>query len=282
MTEARSVSVSERSEDSCVASGGVDRRGALALLGLAGLGAAGSSALGQSRRDAAPAAGAGAGSDVWTAALGWDAAKGEYALPRLAYEYAALEPHVDAQTMEIHHSKHHASYVAGLNKALSELKRIRETDDAASAGLVKHWSRELAFHGGGHVNHSLFWMMMAPPGKGGGGEPTGTLAEAITRDFGSFAAFAKHFQAAAVQVEGSGWAWLVYDRVARRLMVQQMEKQQNLLVTGVVPVLGVDVWEHAYYLRYQNRRADYVKAWMNVVNWPVVGRFFEMAAAPTG
>ncbi|MBL8745324.1 MAG: superoxide dismutase [Phycisphaerae bacterium] len=207
--------------------------------------------------------------------FGWDAAKGEYTLPKLPYPHDALEPHLDKATMEIHHSKHHQAYVSGLNKALAELKKAR---DAADFTLVKHWSREIAFHGGGHVNHCLFWATMAPPGPGVGGEPTGDLAAAITRDFGSFDAFSKHFQAAAAAVEGSGWAWLVHDHVARRLMIQQMEKQQNLLVTMVTPLLGCDVWEHAYYLRYQNKRADYVKAWMNVINWPVVEKMYAHIA----
>jgi Fe-Mn family superoxide dismutase len=204
--------------------------------------------------------------------LGWDAAKGEYVLSKLPYAYDALEPHLDAQTMQIHHEKHHQAYVTGLNKALAELAKIRAGSDAS---LIKHWSRELAFHGGGHVNHTLFWLCMAPPASGGGGQPTGPLAETITRDFGSFDAFSKHFQAAAGAVEGSGWAWLVFDHISRRLFVQQMEKQQDMLITGVTPLMGVDVWEHAYYLRYQNRRADYVKAFMNVVNWPRIQAMFE-------
>ncbi|HBS28149.1 MAG TPA: superoxide dismutase [Phycisphaerales bacterium] len=205
--------------------------------------------------------------------LGWDEAKGEYTLPPLPYAPEALEPHLDAQTMQIHHGKHHASYVTGLNKALAELAKVRS--GAGDASLIKHWSRELAFHGGGHINHALFWVTMAPPSQGGGGEPGGALAGAIARDFGSFEGFRKHFSAAAGAVEGSGWAWLVYDRVSQRLLVQQMEKQQNMLLTGAVPLVGVDVWEHAYYLRYQNRRADYVTAFFNVINWARVGSMYE-------
>jgi Fe-Mn family superoxide dismutase len=181
--------------------------------------------------------------------------------------------------MEIHHSKHHQAYVTGLNKALAELAKARAASDFA---LVKHWSREVGFHGGGHVNHCLFWHTMSAPldnSGQGGGEPTGALASALARDFGSVEAFRKHFEAAAIAVEASGWAWLVLDTVSGRLLVQQMEKQQNLLVTGAVPLLGVDVWEHAYYLRYQNKRADYVKAWWNVVNWPAVAALFEMHPA---
>lgn len=210
------------------------------------------------------------------AELGWDAAKGEYTLPSLPYAHDALEPHLDAATMEIHHSKHHAAYVKGFNTALAKLAEIRAGGDAA---LIKHWSRELSFHGAGHVNHSIFWVTMAPTSAGGGGEPTGQLADAITRDFGSFAAFSTHFQAAANAVEGSGWAWLVHEPVANRLLILQGEKQQDMMLTGTTPLLGVDVWEHAYYLRYQNKRADYVKAFMNVVDWPRVARNLAAALA---
>jgi Fe-Mn family superoxide dismutase len=246
---------------------GIDRRDALSLLGAAGLGTIAAAAAGQTR------GGAGTPFDS-TAAFGWDAAKGEYTLPGLPYPADALEPHIDRPTMEIHHGKHHAAYVAGLNTALAELRKARE---AAEYSLVKHWSRELAFHGGGHVNHCLFWWTMAPAGAGGGGEPAGRLGEAVSRDFGSFGAFSKHFQAAAAAVEGSGWAWLVVDRLSGRLMIQQMEKQQDMLVAAATPLLGCDVWEHAYYLRYQNKRADYVKAWFNVINWGTVGKIFEHA-----
>ena len=215
--------------------------------------------------------------------LGYDPIKGEYSLPPLPYAKNALEPYIDAQTMEIHHSKHHDAYVKGLNKALAELKKIR--DSAGDASLIKHWSREVSFHGSGHINHSLFWHMMAPPGTGpgqtstrGGGIPTGTLMDAINRDFGGFEAFAAQFKAAAAQVEGSGWAWLVFEPFAKRLIVIQGEKQQNLMLTGVHPLLGIDVWEHAYYLKYQNKRADYVGAFMNVINWPFVQRLFDAAS----
>ncbi|GJQ28529.1 MAG: superoxide dismutase [Phycisphaerae bacterium] len=205
-------------------------------------------------------------------ALGWDAVKGDYVLPALPYAANALEPYIDAKTMEVHHGKHHAAYVAGANKAVTELFRIREGGDA---GLVKHWSRELSFHLGGHVNHCLFWRMMAPAGKGGGGQPDGLLAAAITRDFGSYEKFLAHFKAAAVQVEGGGWSWLVYDPHSTRLLIVQQEKQQDMMPTGMRPLLGLDVWEHAYYLKYQNQRSSYVDAWFNVVNWPFVQCLFD-------
>lgn len=209
--------------------------------------------------------------------LGWDATKGTYALPPLPYAYDALEPHIDAQTMEIHHSKHHAGYVRGLNRALAELAAAREAQDA---GLVKHWSREVSFHGSGHVNHTLFWHSMKPASEGGGGSPTGALAEAMRASFGSVEQGLWQFKAASRSVEASGWGWLVHDPVSGGLLVIQGEKQQDLMMTGVVPLLGLDVWEHAYYLRYQNRRAEYVDAFMNVIDWEAVARRHAAATAP--
>lgn len=237
-----------------------DRREALAGLTLLAAGSA--VALGATQPDGAMGVEGGAAKQVKLP--GYDEAKGLFVLGPLPYDKAALEPHIDAATMEIHHGKHHKSYVDGLNKALAMLKDIR---DGGDAGLVKHWSRELSFHGSGHVNHTLFWQMMAPEKAGGGGQPKGALAEAITRDFGSFEKFVAHFKAAAGQVEGSGWAWLVVEPLSRRLMIVQQEKQQDMMPTGSRPVLGVDVWEHAYYLKYQNKRSDYVTAFMKVVNW---------------
>ncbi len=245
------------------------RRDALALIGGAGVAALTASAVAQNTPAAAP----GKGHALTPDALGWDEASGQYVLPKLPYAYTALEPVIDAQTMEIHHSKHHAGYVKGLNTALTELAKIRS--GSGDAGLIKHWERELAFHGGGHINHSLFWLNMSPPSAGTAPRPSGALAQRIEQSFGSFDGFAAQFTAAANAVEGSGWCWLVYDNLSRRLLVQQMEKQQNGLMTGVTPLLGVDVWEHAYYLKYQNRRAEYVKAWMGVVNWGNVEKMFE-------
>src|SRR5690606_25577818 len=187
------------------------------------------------------------------------------------------EPHIDAATMEIHHSKHHQGYVNGRNKALAELKKLR--DGGSDAGLVKHWSRELAFHGGGHVNHTLFWNILRPSNSEPSTEPTGELARAIRDSFGSFDAFKKHFTAAADAVEGSGWAWLMYEPMSRSLIVTQMEKQQNVYLTGARPVLGIDVWEHAYYLKYQNRRGDYTKAFWSVVNWEAADALYAAARA---
>jgi Fe-Mn family superoxide dismutase len=210
-------------------------------------------------------------------ALGYNSATGEFQLPPLPYAYDALEPHIDAQTMQIHHDKHHQGYVNGLNKAMAELKKIRE--GSGDAGLIKHWSRELAFNGGGHVNHTIFWYTMAPAGSESTREPSGELARAIRDSFGSFDAFKSQFSAAANSVEGSGWAWLMYEPVSKSLIVTQMEKQQNLDMTGARPLLGLDVWEHAYYLKYQNRRADYTKAFWNVVNWSAVSELYAAAKA---
>jgi Fe-Mn family superoxide dismutase len=251
----------------------IDRRTALGALGLttAGLTAAGMASAAIAQPAAVPAA-----SPLTPALLGWDEAKGEYVLPPLPYAPEALEPHIDAQTMQIHHGRHHKSYVDGLNRALKNLRDIRAGQ--ADPALVKHWSREVSFHGAGHINHALFWLMMAPASNGGGGMPkAGPLASAIERDFGSFEAFTAHFKAAAIQVEASGWAWLVLDHASKRLLIIQGEKQQNLFLTGATPLLGIDVWEHAYYLKYQNKRADYVNAFFNVIHWAFVEKLYNAA-----
>lgn len=252
---------------------GTGRREALGALGLGVSALVAGSAMAQPELGG-PKSG---GDSLTPKDFGWDDAKGEYTLPALPYGKDALEPHIDAETMEIHHTKHHAAYVTGLNKALAELKRIRENQ--GDVALIKHWSRELAFHMGGHVNHSLFWKLMAPAGKGGGGEASGELAKAITRDFGSWEKFVGHFKAAATQVEGSGWAWLMLDPISKRLVILTMEKQQDLLVGGYRPIMGVDVWEHAYYVKYRNKRSDYVNAFMQVANWGMAGKLYDAARA---
>ena len=185
-------------------------------------------------------------------------------LPKLDYAYDSLEPHIDAATMELHHSKHHAAYVKGLNEAELELAKARASGDFAS---VQQWSKKAAFNGGGHALHSLFWKCMAPKA---GGEPKGVLLKKIEEDFGSFAAFKGQFTAAAIQVEGGGWALLHHRAEDNRLLVLQAENQHKLSPWNAAPILGIDVWEHAYYLKYQNKRADYVAAWWNVVNWDYV------------
>ncbi len=196
-----------------------------------------------------------------------------YELPALPYAYNALEPHIDEQTMHLHHDLHHKSYVDGLNKALDQLDAARQSGDF---GLVKHWEREAAFHGSGHFLHSIFWQNMGP---GKGGEPTGALRSQIEKDFGSYEGFKKQFSAAAGAVEGSGWAMLVWEPNAGQLEVLTAEKHQNLTQWGVRPLLVLDVWEHAYYLKYQNKRPAYVEAWWNVVNWDDVAARFVSAKA---
>ncbi|MBM3326958.1 MAG: superoxide dismutase [Calditrichaeota bacterium] len=188
-------------------------------------------------------------------------------LPPLPYSYEALEPHIDAQTVRLHHDMHHKSYVDGLNNAEAKLEEARQKGDFA---LIKHWSREAAFHGSGHILHTIFWENMKP---NGGGEPSGVLAEAIKRDFGSFEIFKDQLLAAANAVEGSGWALLVCQGGKdKKLAILQTEKHQNLTQWGVTPLLALDVWEHAYYLKYQNRRAEFTKAFMNLVNWDDVAK----------
>lgn len=244
-----------------------------AALGAAGLLGAGALFGGASRASGSTLASA--RSAMLADGLGWNKAKGEYELPPLPYAYDALAPQIDEQTMRIHHTKHHQGYVNGLNAALKKLRDIRE--GTGDIGLIKHWSREVSFHGSGHINHTMFWASMAPAGKGGGGYPSDALAERIDRDFGTFEQFAAHFKAAAKSVEGSGWGWLVFEPVAGRLLVIQGEKQQDMMMTGVVPLLGVDVWEHAYYLNYQNNRGDYLDAFMKIINWSEVARRYEAA-----
>ncbi len=248
----------------------MSRRSALGMAGALGAGAL---LAGHSRASAF----ASRASVMDAASLGWNASTGEYEVPPLPYGYDALAPHIDEQTMRIHHDKHHQGYVNGLNRALANLRDIRE--GKGDIALIKHWSRELSFHGSGHVNHTMFWTGMAPEGEGGGGYPEGALAERIERDFGTFEQFAAHFKAAAKAVEGSGWGWLALEPVAGKLVVLQEEKQQDMMMTGVVPLLGVDVWEHAYYLNYQNRRGDYLDAFMRIVNWAEIGRRYAAASA---
>ncbi|PXF32428.1 superoxide dismutase [Pokkaliibacter plantistimulans] len=197
-----------------------------------------------------------------------------HTLPSLPYAYDALEPHLDARTMEIHHSKHHQTYVNGLNTALSDypdlqalpVEKLLEDMNAipeAIRGAIRN-------HGGGHANHSLFWLVMSPEG---GGEPTGALGDAITATFGSFAQLKEKFNAAATTRFGSGWAWLAVDKQGQ-LVVTSTANQDSVISDGLTPILGLDVWEHAYYLHYQNRRPDYIQAFWNVINWNEVSQRF--------
>ena len=197
-------------------------------------------------------------------------------LPALPYGFDALEPHIDARTMEIHHGKHHAGYVAKLNGALekhAQLQKLSVEQLLGDIGSVPEGIRTaVRNNGGGHANHTLFWSVMAPKS---GGEPTGALAKAIKSTFGDFASFKKQFSEAAATRFGSGWSWLVVD--GGKLAVLSTANQDSPLMDGKTPILGLDVWEHAYYLHYQNRRPDYIAAWWNVVNWKEVAQRFEAA-----
>jgi Fe-Mn family superoxide dismutase len=199
-----------------------------------------------------------------------------YEVPALPYDYAALEPHIDEATMKLHHDKHHAAYVNNLNAAVEkhpelgkhtpeDLLRNLETIPDDVKGAVRN-------NGGGHVNHTMFWSIMKP---GGGGEPTGKIAEHITKDFGSFEDFKKQFNETTAKQFGSGWGWLVFD--GGKLKIVTTANQDNPLTHGHYPILGNDVWEHAYYLKYQNKRPDYLAAWWNTVNWDEVNKRFETA-----
>lgn len=201
---------------------------------------------------------------------------GKFELPELPYAYDALEPHIDNETMSIHHTKHHNTYVSNLNGALegySDLQNksldelLKDLDN-----LPKEIQTAVRNNGGGHANHSLFWELMSP---NGGGSPKGSLAEAIDAKFGSFDQFKEEFKAAATGRFGSGWAWLVVDN--GELAITSTPNQDTPVMDGKTPILGVDVWEHAYYLKYQNKRPDYVSAFWNVVNWDKVAELYQAA-----
>ena len=196
-------------------------------------------------------------------------------LPKLPYDYKDLEPHIDEQTMEIHHTKHHQAYIDKLNAAVKGtdfenmnvnelLKKLNDVPEDIRAAVRNH--------GGGHANHSLFWQLMGP---GKGGDPSGAVADAIKETFESFDKFKETFTDAAMTRFGSGWAWLFVDK--GQLVIKSTANQDTPVMSGKTPVLGLDVWEHAYYLKYQNRRPDYIKAWWNVVNWDKVNELFEGA-----
>ncbi|HDS01799.1 MAG TPA: twin-arginine translocation signal domain-containing protein [candidate division Zixibacteria bacterium] len=198
----------------------------------------------------------------------------EHKLPDLDYAYNALEPYIDEQTMRLHHDKHHHGYVNGLNNAEKQLALARGSGDY---DMVQHWSQMAAFHGAGHYLHSIFWKVMAPPNNGGGGTPPGMIAEKIKEDFGSFENFKGQFSAASKSVEGSGWGILSYRLRDQRLIILQAENHQKLTQWVDTPLMCIDVWEHAYYLKYQNKRGEYVDNWWNVVNWPQVEEHLRLA-----
>ncbi|ANS25058.1 superoxide dismutase [Rhodococcus opacus] len=196
----------------------------------------------------------------------------EYTLPELPYDYAALEPHISGKIMELHHDKHHATYVKAANTALEKMAEAREDGTIADKALLL--SRNLAFNLGGHTNHSIFWKNLSP---NGGDKPTGDLAAAIDDQFGSFDKFQAHFTGVATTIQGSGWALLGYDTIGQRLVIEQMTDQHGNITAAIIPVVMLDMWEHAFYLDYQNVKPDYVKAWWNIVNWADAQERFDRA-----
>jgi Fe-Mn family superoxide dismutase len=204
-------------------------------------------------------------------------AGGPFKLPDLPYEYGALEPSIDEKTMRIHHDKHHKAYVDNLNKALDghpDLMKMTIIELMSHTDKAPESIRQAVINnGGGHSNHSIFWKIMAPPSHGGGGEPSGELAGAIKSTFGDVKTFKEKLTDAGMKRFGSGWAWLVTDK-SDKLSIESFPNQDSPYMKGLIPLVGVDVWEHAYYLKYQNMRADYIKAWWNVVNWKEVENHF--------
>ena len=197
---------------------------------------------------------------------------GKYTLPEMPYAYDALEPHIDAQTMEIHHTKHHQKYTDTMNGALEKLSpELQDKDIEQILSNINQVPDDVKgainFNGGGYDNHKLFWNSMK---QNGGGEPTGAIADAINDSFGSFAEFKELFSSKTAPIQGSGWGWLVYNPGSGKVEYKAMSNQTSPRTEGLVPLLGLDVWEHAYYLKYQNKRPDYIAAWWNVINWDEV------------
>ena len=199
----------------------------------------------------------------------------DYTLPDLGYDYAALEPNISGRIMELHHDKHHKAYVDGANTAIAKLAEARESNDFANVNKLQ---KDLAFNLAGHVNHTIFWTNMSPDG---GDKPTGELASAIDDHFGSFEKFRAHFTAAAAGIQGSGWGALVWDSLGEKLLVQQYYDHQGNFATGTVPLLLLDMWEHAFYLDYVNVKADYITAFWNIADWGNVQSRFATARQKT-
>jgi Fe-Mn family superoxide dismutase len=197
-----------------------------------------------------------------------------FSVPPLPYDYSALEPHIDTQTMQLHHDKHHATYVSNVNTALESQPDLQNQSIEELLRNINSVPENIRTavrnNGGGHANHTLFWEIMGP---NAGGQPSGELAEAINQAFGSFDSFKEQFAKAATTRFGSGWAWLIAD--GGRLEITSTQNQDSPLMEGRTPILGLDVWEHAYYLKYQNRRPEYISAWWNVVNWDAVSERFR-------
>ena len=199
----------------------------------------------------------------------------EYTLPDLPYDYGALEPYISGQIMELPHAKHHAAYVKGANTALEQMAEARDKESFGTGNLLQ---KNLAFNLGGHINHSIFWPNMSPDG---GDKPDGELGAAIDEFFGSFDGFRGQFAAAAGGLQGSGWSMLVWDTLGQRLNVMQLFDQQGNLPAAQIPIVLLDMWEHAFYLQYRNVKADYIKAWWNVVNWADATARFTAARSKT-
>jgi len=199
-----------------------------------------------------------------------------YQLPKLPYELGDLVPVISEEIMSLHYNKHHAAYVANLNKALEQLAVAEKNNDLSQMVALQS---AIKFNGGGHINHSIFWTNLAPVNKGGGVPPKGPLKEAIDKKFGSLDKFIEEFSAKAVAIQGSGWAWLGYHKGKNCICIETCDNQDPLSTKGLVPLLGVDVWEHAYYLQYKNVRADYVKAIWKIINWQNVEERYQAAQA---
>lgn len=199
----------------------------------------------------------------------------KYELPDLPYDYSALEPHISGEIMQLHHDKHHNTYVTALNAVLDQLAEAREKSSFGSVGGLQ---KTLAFNLGGHINHSIFWPNLSADG---GDKPDGDLGAAIDDAFGSFDAFRAHFEASAATIQGSGWSMLVFDTLGQRLLISQLYDQQGNLPAGQVPILVLDMWEHAFYLQYKNVKPDYIKAWWNVANWADAQARFAAARSQT-
>jgi Fe-Mn family superoxide dismutase len=199
-----------------------------------------------------------------------------YQLPNLPYDFNALEPTISAEIMKLHYEKHHATYVNKLNEALTQYAEANEKNDLQT--MIK-LEPAIRFNGGGHINHSVFWTNLAPQKDGGGTPPQGDLLEALTKQFGSFEAFKTRLSNDAIAIQGSGWGWLGYCPVNKRIDITTCTNQDPLSTKGMIPLLGIDVWEHAYYLQYKNVRADYVKAIFNIVNWKNVEDRYTQAVS---
>ncbi|WP_042281010.1 Fe-Mn family superoxide dismutase [Candidatus Protochlamydia sp. R18] len=197
-----------------------------------------------------------------------------YKLPDLSYDFNALEPVISAEIMSLHYTKHHQTYVTNLNKALEQYLEAEANNDLSTMIALQS---VIKFNGGGHVNHSIFWTNLAPKNKAGGMAPEGILADAINKEFGSLQTLIEQLSAKAVAIQGSGWGWLGYDKAKDRLTLATCENQDPLSTKGLIPLLGIDVWEHAYYLQYKNVRADYVKNIWNIINWKNVAERYQAA-----